>query len=445
LTRFGPAGILLSIVILLLVGVSQTYWFLHAWRLGGKIKFRFVGGVIRAGVMLVCGLLVAVLLVDIPLWRSQTMYRDIRVTALAGLWLSSALCAFLAVQLVEAVAWVWRKLPGRKATAGEPLDAGRPSAQTREAAPSGPSARIDIPRRHFLRTASVLAGAIPFAGATYGYAFERLRFEVNHIELALPNLAAALEGMRVVQLSDLHMSSYFSPDDARRAVDMANDLNADVAVVTGDFITRAGDPLERCVIELSRLRAPLGVWGCNGNHEIYAGVEAQAARLFRQHGMQLLRQESVELVHHAQPFNLIGVDYQRNRGPNARVPMLREIETLVRHDIPNILLSHNPNTFPRAAQLGIELTLSGHTHGGQVNVEILDHGVNPAQFFTRYVAGAYRRPLGAAASLADELAWADAADSSAAAIYVNRGLGTIGAPVRIGSPPEITHFTLRRA
>ena len=110
---------------------------------------------------------------------------------------------------------------------------------------------------------------------------------------------------------------------------------------------------------------------------------------------------------------------------------------------PDILLSHNPNTFPRAAELGIESSLAGHTHGRQVRVEILDHTWSPAHFLTPYVAGLYRRPLRTPTFLED----AEIAVSPApfGLIYVNRGLGTIGAPVRLGVPPEITLITLCRA
>jgi predicted MPP superfamily phosphohydrolase len=160
--------------------------------------------------------------------------------------------------------------------------------------------------------------------------------------------------------------------------------------------------------------------------------------------MKLLRHENAELMWKGSALNLIGVDYQRQRTQDgSRPPMLAGLEPLVRRDVPNILLSHNPNSFPRAAELGIELSLAGHTHGGQVRVEILDHRWSPAEFFTHYVAGLYQRPL-LNPSLLTEADTA-ALPHASSFVYVNRGLGTIGAPVRLGVPPEITLLTLRRA
>jgi uncharacterized protein len=119
--------------------------------------------------------------------------------------------------------------------------------------------------------------------------------------------------------------------------------------------------------------------------------------------------------------------------------MLQEVARLVRRDMPNILLSHNPNSFHRAAELGIELSLAGHTHGGQVKVEIVDHSVSPARLISPFVAGLYHLPM------KNETAASNGAVAPKAALYVNRGLGTFGFPVRLGVPPEITLLTLRRA
>ena len=165
-------------------------------------------------------------------------------------------------------------------------------------------------------------------------------------------------------------------------------------------------------------------------------MEDTTQDLFQRYGMRLLRHQCAELDWHGQKINLIGVDYQRERALSGeKLPMLRGVEGLVRQDVPNILLSHNPNSFPRAAQMGIELSLAGHTHGGQIRVEIIDRHWSPARFITDFVAGLYHLPLNGGAERAGKQA----------CLYVNRGLGTIGMPVRIGVPPEITLLTLRAA
>ena len=128
------------------------------------------------------------------------------------------------------------------------------------------------------------------------------------------------------------------------------------------------------------------------------------------------------------------------RGPSG--PMLQGLEPLLRREMPNILLSHNPNSFRRAAELGIELSLAGHTHGGQVKVEIVDHNITPARLITDFPAGLYHLPMGNGASSGVA---STNGNNKKAFLYVNRGLGTFAMPVRIGVPPEITLLTLRAA
>ena len=336
--------------------------------------------------------------------------------AMAQLWLFGSFFGFLGIKVVQLLGNLWDKLSSLASHSTSDI-----------ASPA---------RRGFLKAASYAAGAVPLVAAAYGFGKERLDFTLHRVDVPIANLPEGLEGLKIAQLSDIHIGDFMPADQVRRAVDIANDLRADLAVVTGDFVTSSGDPLQQCIAELSRLRAPLGVWGCNGNHEIYADVEDQAEELFNRHGMRLLRQNNAELSWKGESLNLIGVDYQRQHAPlGLEVPMLQAIEPLVRHDIPNILLSHNPNSFYRAAELGIELSLAGHTHGGQVKVEIIDHSWSPARFITPFVAGLYQLPLGASGT----------PNGSKSALYVNRGLGTIGIPARLGVDPEISLLTLRRA
>ena len=345
------------------------------------------------------------------------------------------------IKIVAGADWLWRRL--RTSFSNKPLahSSGRACIGQRTRKTSIIPADTFSKLREYQRRGAVQSAA-------YGFAEERFRFYVREVH-PIAYLPPALDGLRITQLSDIHIGSYMPVAQVRRAVGMANEIGGDLIVVTGDFLTGRTDPLEDCIAELSRLRAPLGVWGCNGNHEIYARAEAKSAELFQKFGMKLLRQENAELRWNGSAFNLLGVDYQRQRDAEGnRAPMLVGIQALVRRDVPNILLSHNPNSFPRAAELGIELSLAGHTHGGQVRVEILDHRWSPAEFLTPYVADLYRRPLFAPSSLKNTEVSAlrqitIPQPQATSALYVNRGLGTIGAPVRLGVPPEITLITSR--
>jgi predicted MPP superfamily phosphohydrolase len=439
-------GLLSAAAGLLLAFLSQRYWFARAWRFAGRIDKQGWRKRIRGA--MIAGLAVIVLAALTALTRDLrgVISRGSWWAPFFGLWLASSIFSYLFIKIIAGAEWLWRRL--RRSSSDEPVLA---AAQPVLAAGGAHAETINHSRRYFFQAAGVFAGAVPFVSATYGFAAERFRFYVHEIEIPIANLPPALDGLRITQMSDIHIGSYMPVAQVRRAVGMANELKGDLAVVTGDFVTGRTDPLEDCITELSRLRAPLGVWGCNGNHEIYARAEEKSAELFQKFGMKLLRQENAELRWKGGAFNLLGVDYQRTRDAEGnRSPMLVGVESLVRRDVPNILLSHNPNTFPKAAELGIELSLAGHTHGGQVRVEILDHRWSPADFFTHYVAGLYRLPLLAPSDLEDaEVSGLDQVTipqpQSSSAIYVNRGLGTIGAPVRLGVPPEITLITLRRA
>ena len=423
--------VLLFALFLFAVYLVQRFWFLRAWAWigsfsSGDLRFGLHAGLIALAAILLATLLDPLLGRGVSRLTVGEFHLGKTLTTFARLWLVASVFAFLAVESVGAIEWV-TNIAARL----------RPGAMAGGFSPS---------RRSFFQYAAVVAGSFPFLAATYGFAAGRLRYTVERVEVPVANLPAELDGMRIAQLSDIHIGDYMPPREIARAVAMANDLHPDISFVTGDFVSSVGDPLDTCISELSRLRAPLGVWGCNGNHEIYAGVEDEAERLFHQKGMHLLRAANAVIEHNGGRFNLLGVDYQRDHmvsGEHSSPElMLREIEPLIRRDMPNILLSHNPNSFRRAADLGIELSLAGHTHGGQVKVEIVDHSVNPARLITPFVAGLYHLPMPTNGHAA-----ATSASNGAqkAALYVNRGLGTFGFPVRIGVPPEITLLTLRRA
>ncbi len=407
---------------LAIIYAVQRFWFVRAWSWIATLASPNWRLGLHVGLVLLAIALLASLL-DPLLGRfvSRLSFGKSLIT-FSSLWLIASFFGFLAIESVGAIEWVTNVAAHL-----------RPGAVAGDFNPS---------RRAFFQYAAIFAGSVPFLAATYGFASGRLRYTIERVDVPIANLPPELDGLRIAQLSDIHIGDYMPPAEIARAVDMANDLHPDIAFVTGDFVSREGDPLETCITELSRLRAPLGVWGCNGNHEIYAGVEDDAQRIFHEKGMRLLRAQSTVIEHNGASFNLLGVDYQRDHMVSGERtgPMLQEIEHLVRHDLPNILLSHNPNSFRRAAELGIELSLAGHTHGGQIKFEIVDHSVSPARLITPFVAGLYNLPTNGHANATPETN-----GTHKAALYVNRGLGTFGFPVRIGVPPEITLLTLRKA
>ena len=416
---------------LLAVYAVQRFWFVLAWTWigsfsNGNWRFGLHAGLIALAAVLLATLLDPLLGHGVSRLSVGSVHLGKTLSTFARLWLVASFFGFLAVESVGAIEWV-----------------------TNVAARLRPGAVADgfsSSRRTFFQYAAAFAGGLPFLAATYGFAAGRLRYTIERVDVPVANLPPELDGLRIAQLSDIHIGDYMPPREIARAVDMANSLHPDISFVTGDFISGVGDPLDTCIAELSRLRAPLGVWGCNGNHEIYAGVEDEAERLFSEKGMRLLRAASAVVEHNGGRFNLLGVDYQRDHMTSGEPtgPMLQEVEHLIRRDMPNFLLSHNPNSFHRAAELGIELSLAGHTHGGQVKFEIVDHSVSPARLITPFVAGLYHLPMNGNAGIASGNGL-QTAGMQKAALYVNRGLGTLGFPVRIGVPPEITLLTLRRA
>jgi uncharacterized protein len=438
--------VLFLVVFLLAIYAVQRFWFLRAWSAissfaTGSVQIAFHLGLIALAATLLASLLDGLLGHAVSKLNVGSFHLGKNLITLARLWVVASTFGLIAVEAVSGVEWITNL-------------AASISARFRDL-PAASAGDFSHSRRAFFHYASIIAGSFPFLAATYGFAAGRLRYTVERVDVPVENLPVALEGLRIAQLSDIHIGDYMPPLEIARAVEMANELRPDLTVVTGDFVSSVGDPLDACIRQLANLRAPLGVWGCNGNHEIYAGVEDEAERLFERNGMRLLRARNQLIAHNGAQFNLIGVDYQRDHMVTGERtgPMLQEIEHLVRRDIPNILLSHNPNSFPRAAKLGIELSLAGHTHGGQVKVEIVDHSVSPARLISPFVAGLYRLPMEKFPAIGSEPSGKsfDANRSSAhkpapkAALYVNRGLGTFGFPVRLGVPPEITLLTLKRA
>jgi len=276
--------------------------------------------------------------------------------------------------------------------------------------------QFDPARRRMLQAAGAAVCALPLVGTGFGIV-RRNDFRVSEVSLPVPHLPKDLDGLRIVQITDIHLSEFMSEREFAVAIDMANEARANLALVTGDLITRRGDPLDACLRQLARLRADAGILGCLGNHEVYADAEDYVTTEGRRIGIDFLRHQSKVFRFGNAAINFAGVDYQKMHSR-----YLVGADRLIVPGALNIMLSHNPDVYPVAAALGYDVTIAGHTHGGQVDFEILHQHMNVARYFTPYVRGLYRHEK--------------------SSVYVSSGLGTIGVPVRIGVPPEISVLRL---
>src|SRR5712692_6672565 len=150
---------------------------------------------------------------------------------------------------------------------------------------------FQTPRRRFLQAAGLGLCAAPLAGIGFGI-LRRSQFRISEVKVPIPNLPKDFDGFRIVQVTDIHLSPFLSEPEFARAVDMANETRAQLALVTGDLISRPGDPLDACLRQLARLRADAGVLGCMGNHEVYTGTEDYVAAQGRRIGIEFLRNQA---------------------------------------------------------------------------------------------------------------------------------------------------------
>ncbi|MBX7223021.1 MAG: metallophosphoesterase [Blastocatellia bacterium] len=280
-----------------------------------------------------------------------------------------------------------------------------------------------IGRREFLQAASSTLVCSPLVVSAYGAYVARESYRLERVRLALPNLPPDIRGTRIVQLTDVHAGVFMDYDRMMKFVNVANALEPDLLVLTGDYIPYSSRFIPLFFSAFQHLRAKHGVFATIGNHDLFTGAVEMLNEGFRANEMKLLVNEQATVRIRGSKLNLMGVTYipQFTRENLLNLTLDEAMKGMVIRDVP-ILLSHQPNVFPQAAARQIPLTLSGHTHGGQVKFEFLGEHIAPTRLTTDYPSGLY--------------------EIGAAKLYVSRGLGTSGPPMRIGALPEITEITL---
>ena len=291
--------------------------------------------------------------------------------------------------------------------------------------------RSSRPRRGSTFSARKKTGSAAGAGVliitlaallTAGYGLkEALRTPaVREVSIQVPNLPPALSGMRIVQLSDLHIGPVFGEEWLRFVVAQANALNPDLIAITGDAVDGSTSRLGETLTVLGELKAPRGVFLVPGNHEYYSGL-LPWTELFRKLGITVLLNENTRIQINGTPLAIAGITDPAAAAWELPPPDADLALKGIPEGITRIMLSHRPDTAPDSARAGASLQLSGHTHGGLV----LPLAPLVASFNGGYVSGLY--------------------DVNGMPLYVSNGAGLWGgAALRLFVPSEITVVTLTR-
>jgi hypothetical protein len=253
--------------------------------------------------------------------------------------------------------------------------------------------------------------------AAYGILVRRRWFRVVEREVRMPGLDARLDGLRIAQLSDLHVGTLTPKTWAMAWVRAANRRAPDLTVVTGDMVTSGTDYHEDIAEALGALRAKMGVFVSMGNHD-YFGEGEPLVSMLKARDVHVLRNEGQVIERGGGRLWLAAIDDTWTRRDDLELAMRGRPE-----GVTSVLLAHDPERFDQAADAGADLVLSGHTHAGQIAIPFLPRKLSLARLAHRYVVGFYRR--------------------GRSTLFVHPGLGTTGPPIRIGAAPEVTVLVLR--
>ena len=297
----------------------------------------------------------------------------------------------------------------------------------------------NLSRLKFLNQLALVMAAIPFSAFIYGMIKSGFDYKVRKVRLVLPNLPAAFNGLKIVQLSDIHTGSFVSSEPLEKALRMIQEQNADVIFFTGDLVNNITEEAIPYTEIFKQVKAPLGVYSTLGNHDYgdyvqWPSVEAKQKNfediknLHAKFGWKLLMNEHITLKKGDAEIAVLGVE---NWGAAMRFPKygdLKKAHAGTENYPVKLLLSHDPSHWDaqvRKQYPDIDLTFSGHTHGMQFGIEIPGFRWSPSKYI-------YKQ-------------WADLYQEGKQFLYVNRGLGFLGYPGRVGILPEITVVELYNA
>jgi predicted MPP superfamily phosphohydrolase len=289
--------------------------------------------------------------------------------------------------------------------------------------------QFDRSKRDVLgNSARALAGT-SLGVLAYGAYHENKATEISRMVLSYTGLHPDLCGFRLVHITDLHAGPLISFEMIAEVVSRANAIKPDLIVLTGDYVNHNPAYIHGCLGLLDDLKAPAGVFGVYGNHDYYTGIDAMRDGFSRTR-ISMLSDSRGAAKGLEGTLSIIGVDDPvTGWATDAQFETLTKVSGLAHANKFNVLLSHRPGIFKACKDWNVQLTLAGHTHGGQVIVPMVGkRGFSLASLFVTYTHGLY-----------------ESEKDPEVRMYVNRGIGTIIAPIRLFCKPEIVEITLTRA
>lgn len=292
-------------------------------------------------------------------------------------------------------------------------------------------------RRKFIGQTALVISSLPFLSLTYGLIKGRYQYKIHRKEIYFNDLPDAFDGFTITQLSDIHAGGLDDAHEVQKAIDMVNELDSDILVFTGDLVNTFASEFDPWIEQFSQMKARHGKFSVLGNHDYghyYAWTDAELKKqnfntLLAHHdnmGFKLLRDESLKVEKDGQHIHILGVE---NWGVGfGKLGDLDKAMKQVSAEDFKILLSHDPTHWEFVVKNHpklVHLTLSGHTHGMQMGIELPGFKWSPIQY--RYSK------------------WSDLHEEQKRYLYINRGFGVLGYRGRVGIWPEITHITLRKA
>lgn len=299
-------------------------------------------------------------------------------------------------------------------------------------------ASTGITRLKFFSQLAVSFTMISAVGFLYGMVRGAYKYRVHKVKFPSPNLPPEFDGFKIVQLSDIHVGSFVNDHALKKAFDIVAEQSADLILFTGDLVNNVSTELDGFEDQFKRLNAPYGVYSVLGNHDYgdYVQWDSQVEKAKnlevlkekqKSFGWKLLMNEHVPIEKNGAKIGLLGIE---NWGGNMRFPRYGKMKEATEgtEQYPfKILMSHDPSHWDMQVLLDypeIDLTLSGHTHGMQFGIEIPGLKWSPIQYMYKNWSGLYK--------------------SGKQFLYVNRGLGFLGYPGRLGIWPEITVIELQK-